>query len=366
MLSLVYQYHNLCRNYSSSFPPRCFFDNGYLCMCEINNYRAECFRYDHQVDRCDQCFSQGRCVRGDLRKNDEFVCICAPCHYGRRCQFSSEDFSFTLEQLFTHSLLHTEKSTRQWAFIGIIFAGCLILIIGSINNLFMFITFYRSKFLQTGVGNYLLVGSVINQMTLSALAFRSIYSVLNVTGYTAIVNVTVNKILCKSMPFALMSLGQLSYWLMSTVAIERLYVTWNISGRWLKKPRIARWITFTLAAITFLINTPQIVFFNLFIDTTIEKKTATCVVIYPSGFWTGVNQVINYVSNLVPLLINILCTSGIMFLIIRQKLLVNRKSSMSLRKQITCILSFLHLAPSMTTMAIQTTSLNELSKTLRD
>ena len=336
----VYQYHSLCRDNSSSFHSRCFFDDGYLCICEMDNYRAECFRYDHQQDQCDHCFSRGRCIRGDLRKNDGFVCICAPCHYGRRCQFSSEDFTFTLEQVFTHSLSNTVPSTRQMAFVSIIIAGCLILIIGAVNNLFMFITFYRSKFLQTGVGNYLLVGSVINQMTLSVLAFRTIISVLNVTGYTAVLHTQLNKILCKSFPFALMSFGQLSYWLMSIIAIERLYVTWNISGRWLKTPRIARRIIFILATATFLINAPQIVFFNSFIDTTTETKTATCVVIYTNRLWTSVNQVNNYISSIVPLLINIICTSGIMFLIIRQKLLANKKSGMLLRKQITDILPF--------------------------
>ena len=42
----VYQYHSLCRDNSSSFHSRCVLDDGYLCMCEIDNYRAECFRYE--------------------------------------------------------------------------------------------------------------------------------------------------------------------------------------------------------------------------------------------------------------------------------------------------------------------------------
>ena len=324
--NFVYQYHTLCRNYSPSLLSGCFFDDGYLCICETNNYRAECVRYDHRLDRCDLCYSNGRCIRGDVKKKEAFLCICAPCHSGDRCQFSSEDFSSTLEQVLIPSLVYATVLTRQVSFVVIISVVCFSLMIGTVNNLCMFVTFYRSKFLRTGVGNYLLVGSVIHQMTLSIAAFRIIHSVLSVAGYTAIVHTTVNKILCKSLPFILASLSQLSYWLMSTVAIERLYVTWNISGRWLKKPQIARWIMLILAMFTFLINAPNIVFFDLFTDMIAERKTAICVVIYANNFWTRVNQMTHYANNLLPFLINIICTGGIIFLIFRQKLLANKES----------------------------------------
>ncbi len=324
---LVYQYHNICRNSSSLSDRLCFFDHQYLCFCEFNNYRAECFGYDHELDQCNWCFSNGKCIQGDSQKDNDFVCICPKCYYGPRCQYSSAHFSSTLEQLFTHGLLSTTASLKQLAFYCTVIPACVFFIIGAFNNLFTFVTFYRSKLLRTGVGNYLLIGSVVNQLTLFFLAVRLIHIVLSTIGPMATVNITINQILCKTVAFALTSSGQLSYWLMSTVAIERLYVTWYVKGTWLKKPYVARWIMFTLTIIILLINAPQLAFYNSVVDTKTAAKSAICVLIYSHPFWMHLNQVNNYVNALLPLLINIICTSGIMFLIARQKLLANQNFS---------------------------------------
>jgi hypothetical protein len=205
--------------------------------------------------------------------------------------------------------------------------ACLLVIIGAFNNLCTFVTFYRSKFLRIGVGNYLLVGSVVNQINLFVAAFRLIQVVLSTTGYITTDHRIISKILCKSVPYTLTSSGQLSYWLMSTIAIERLYVTWNIKGTWLKQPCVARRIMLILTTIILLINAPQIVSYTTLIDEKAEIKSATCIFIYTHHFWTQLNQANNYINSLLPFLINIICTGGIMFLIIRQKLLSNNKSS---------------------------------------
>jgi hypothetical protein len=324
---LVYQYHDICRNSSPSPGPLCFFDDQYLCFCEANNYRAECFDYDHKLDHCNWCYSNGRCVRGDLEKSDDFLCLCQKCYYGHRCQYSSERFSFTLEQLFTHDLLSSKGATSEVTFYITIIGVCFFFIFGALNNLFTFVTFHRSKFLRTGVGNYLLVGSVVNQITLLFLALRLIHIVLNTIGRMTSVNASISHFLCKFLVYALTSSGQLSYWLMSTVAIERLYITWNIKGTWLIKPYIARRIVFILTIVILLINAPQIVFYSSLLDPQTNTKSIMCIVIYPHHFWTYFNQANNYINTLLPLIINMICTVGIMFLIARQKLLANKKSS---------------------------------------
>jgi hypothetical protein len=315
----------ICRNSSLSFVPLCFFDTQYLCFCGTDNYRAECFAYDHKLDQCSECYSKGRCIRGHLQEENDFICLCPKCYSGSRCQFSTEQFSFTTEQLFKDSLLSAKTNIRQTTFYTMIIVACMFFVIGAFNNLCTFVTFYRSKFLRTGVVNYLLVGSVINQLTLFFLTMRLIHVVLNVTGRIESLNIAVSKLFCKSIVYVLTSSSQLSYWLMSTVAIERLYVTWNIKGIWLKKPRIARRIMFILTIIILFINTPQILFYTSFKET--ETNGTTCVLIFSGPLWTRLNQVNNYVNGLLPLTINIICTGGIMLLITRQKLSANRKSS---------------------------------------
>ena len=330
---IVYEYHTICRNNLSSLRSPCFFDAQYLCFCETNNYRAECFGYDHKLDQCDKCYNDGRCIGGDLQKDDEFLCICPKCYEGRLCQFSTEQFSFTTEQLFKHSLLSTMPSIRQLTFYSIIIVACIFFIIGAFNNLFTFVTFYRSKFLRSGVGNYLLIGSVVNQLTLFFLAIRLIHVVLSTTGHMTSVHLTISKCFCKSMVYGLTSSSQLSYWLMSTVAIERLYITWSIKGTWLKRPSTARWIMFILTIIILLINAPQIVFYTSLNNEGAKINSTTCVLIFSRPLWTRLNQVNNYVVSLLPLTINIICTGGIMLLITRQKLLTSKKSSKSTIKK---------------------------------
>ena len=210
-----------------------------------------------------------------------------------------------------------------------IIVACLMVIAGALNNLCTFVTFYRSKFLRIGVGNYLLVGSVVNQINLCSIAFRLIQVALSTTKYMTTDHRT-NNILCRLAPYALISSGHLSYWLMSTVAIERLYVTWNIKGRWLKRPSIARRIMLILTTIILLIDAPQIASYTSMVDDSKEMKIAMCVLIYKHHFWAVLNQANNYINSLLPFLINVTCTGGIMFLIIRQKLLANKKPSKSI------------------------------------
>ncbi|UJR20049.1 hypothetical protein I4U23_023183 [Adineta vaga] len=320
----VYQYHQICEN-NVSFPDLfCFFNDEYLCFCEVNHYRAECFIYNHQLDKCDQCFSNGRCIQGDSK--DNFKCLCSKCHYGSRCQYSSERFSFTLEQILTHGLLSTKTYLKHITLCLTIIITCTFFLMGIWNNFFTFTTFHRSKLLRTGVGHYLYTGSIINQISLLFLLLRIIHIVLSTYGMTRTTSNMMNTFLCKFLSYTLSTSSQLAYWLMSTVAIERFYVTWNVKGTWFKKPWVVYRIIFIIAMLILLINAPQLVFYDSIVDTDTIKKIPTCVLIYSDPFWMYLNQVNSYLNSLLPLLINIICTSGIMLIIARQKLLANQMS----------------------------------------
>jgi hypothetical protein len=88
------KYHYLCKNISSLL---CFLDNTYLCICDENHTRVECFIYDDTLDRCSRCLANGLCLKGDISQTDDFICNCPRCHYGRVCQFNTEELSFTLD-----------------------------------------------------------------------------------------------------------------------------------------------------------------------------------------------------------------------------------------------------------------------------
>lgn len=63
----------------------CFRDMNYLCVCDIDHYRAECFLYNRSVDQCSLCLSYGYCVKGELDDKSDFVCLCPRCSYGKMC-----------------------------------------------------------------------------------------------------------------------------------------------------------------------------------------------------------------------------------------------------------------------------------------
>jgi hypothetical protein len=103
----VFWYHHICRNNTQRF---CFHDENYLCICELDHYRAECFRHDTQLDHCQYCLSGGKCLRGDLNDPSDFTCLCPPSHHGRRCEFSLESFNATTPQSFSTATISTSTS----------------------------------------------------------------------------------------------------------------------------------------------------------------------------------------------------------------------------------------------------------------
>ena len=50
-----------------------------------NHIRLERFLSDYQLDRCEHCLASGRCLRGDHRSSNHFLCLCAPCYSGEQC-----------------------------------------------------------------------------------------------------------------------------------------------------------------------------------------------------------------------------------------------------------------------------------------
>jgi hypothetical protein len=82
-LSPVFLYHLICRNDSQRL---CFHDENYLCICQSDHYRAECFIHDTQLDHCNKCLSGGTCLQGDIKDPNDFICICPPSYYGRFCE----------------------------------------------------------------------------------------------------------------------------------------------------------------------------------------------------------------------------------------------------------------------------------------
>jgi hypothetical protein len=223
------KYHYLCKNISSLL---CFLDNTYLCICDENHTRVECFVYDDTLDRCSRCLSGGLCLKGDISQTDDFICNCPRCHYGRVCQFNTEELSFTLDSLIAHDRL----SIQLLYFI----LAMILVFIGGATNYASFVTFKRPNPRKTGVGYYLLIFSIFSQSSLIMLFLKIIHIAIGSS---------LGDIPCKIISYMLSVTTRYTYWLASWITIERVCLIIFPFANQLKKPRLAIGISF----ITFII-----------------------------------------------------------------------------------------------------------------
>ena len=182
----------------------------------------ECFDYDDTLDQCSRCLAGGGCVEVDLSIANKFVCICSQCDYGRMCQFSSRELSFTLD-----SLIGQESRGVQSIYVAL---ATLLFFLGGLTNYASFITFRRSTPRKVGVGNYLLFVSILNQCSLISLLLK-----VMLIFFSALMS----SVSCKLISYMLSVSTRYNFWITSWITVDRvLFVLFPFSG-YLKKPRIA-------------------------------------------------------------------------------------------------------------------------------
>ena len=200
----------------------------------------------------------------------------------------------------------------------------ILFLIGGINNIRSYVTFNRRKPLLIGIGHYLRITSIVNQFTLFILILKFAHIVLSIKSYA--VDQMTNMILCKSLSYILTCSCRMSYWLMSMVAIERVYVTWSLKGTWLKSPRISKYIIATIIIGIASFDVHELIYYESIEDPkSIDMHNSTwCVTSYPSAIATynQVNIILNYIM---PFLINFLSTIILIILIIRKRVTVTGK-----------------------------------------
>ena len=307
-------YHHICINNHTQL---CFRDADYLCICEADHTRVECFRYDNSLDQCSYCRAGGLCLQGDRNQGNDFLCLCSPCHSGRFCQFNSDSFTFTLDQMLFTDLISNRKQTLAPLLILVSFLLCLLALP---SNIFSFVTLRRQQCLRTGTGNYLLYMSVVNQINLALLASRLTHLTMNVG--MAEYGLLTNDNLCKFFSYSLTCCARIAYWLASFVAIERVYTTLFFSGQWLKKPRIARRLILLICVVVLLSDLHELIFVRSFSYSEGEAVTI-CVIEFPTShrlLWTLVHQVGTIFNASVPLFISIGSTVTIIWIITKKKM----------------------------------------------
>ncbi|CAF1648215.1 unnamed protein product [Adineta ricciae] len=313
------EYHQIC---IKNFSILCFHDNSYLCICNTNHTRVECFLYDSTLDRCSYCLANGLCLKGNPIHSNDFLCLCPACHSGTQCQFNSKPLTVTLDQLFYFDLISNHKQTTMNV---IILLSSLAFFVGLFNNFFSYVTLQRKACLQTGVGHYLLYMSIVNQITLVFLMARLIHLsllIINVKSFSMI-----NHIFCKLLNYFLICILRISYWLTSFVSIERAYTILYLKGQWFKQPYVARCLMLLIVFVILLSSSYELVFVKLFISSNEKETRAMCAMDFSVSYqstWTSIHQIISIIHSILPLLINICSTMIIIERVISNKMNIQK------------------------------------------
>ena len=274
----------------------------YLCICDIDHYRAECFGYNRSIDQCSSCLSNGYCLKGELNQKSDFVCLCPRCHYGLMCQYSNELMSFTLDSLIVKDIQnHRQISTGFYISIVL-----LIFLFGLFNNLNSFLTFLRPKPRKMGVGNYLLIISIVDQCSLLLLFFKVIHIILGSNG-TLFSLTNLNLYSCKIISYLLSVLTRITYWLTSLISIERLCLVLFPTSLTLKNPRRAIGFIIIVILLVSGMHIHELMYYTTIVDLSYPSANVTvCVSNYVQSFVSTYNHVNVLVHYLIPFLIQII------------------------------------------------------------
>ena len=137
LIRRIKYYHLPCQNQSLNLS--CFYDDIHLCLCyDFDQQRlANCFKFDHNMKF--DCFGQsdcendGQCFQDNPDCPTRSICICPPCFYGTRCQFSTSGFGLSLDAILGYHILPNVNITHQPFIIKMSLALTIIFIISRIN-----------------------------------------------------------------------------------------------------------------------------------------------------------------------------------------------------------------------------------------
>ncbi|UJR11567.1 hypothetical protein I4U23_015747 [Adineta vaga] len=240
----VFDYHLLCRDNTELL---CFHDNNYLCICEQNHTRVDCFGLDSSIDQCNYCFFNGKCLRGDTKNSDDFLCLCQKCSHGQLCEFTTYAFGFTLD-----SLLANDQLIIQIIYICLV---SFLSMFGLLTNLCSLAVFRRPQQRKVTAGNYLYSVSILNQCALLFLLLKFIHIIGGFTWHYH-----VNLISCKIISYLLFVTTRATFWLTSWITCDRLHIVLFPSSTLFKRPNTAIRITIITLIIIAIMHIPDIVY----------------------------------------------------------------------------------------------------------
>lgn len=214
------------------------------------------------------------------------------------CQYSTELMSFTLDSLIVKDL---QNGRRMFMFLYASIVG-LIFVLGFCNNLCAFSTFLRQMPRKVGVGNYLLIISIVNQCSLLLLLLKVIHIIFGSDG-TLFHYKSFNLYSCKILSYSLSVFTRITYWLTSFVTIERLCLVLFPTSVTLKNPLVAMTVSLFAILTIFIMHMHEILNYTTIVDPSYTSMTGTlCVTNYTQSSVLSYNRINVMVHYYIPFL----------------------------------------------------------------
>ncbi|CAF1371230.1 unnamed protein product, partial [Adineta steineri] len=209
-------YQEPCQKHSQLI---CFHDENFMCIC--NRYRiTQCFIYVHRLMNCSSshsCLNDGLCLQQDEIRNPlDYVCICEECFFGDLCQFTTSQYSISLDALLG-SIILVDMPFRQqsWLIKTTFIIISILFVIGfCLNTTIVALFIQQKKCRSTGCGSYIMVSSILSTGCLAVLTLKVIALVLKPE-----LN---NKMSCIVIEYFLKYLPTMVDWMHTCVFLERV------------------------------------------------------------------------------------------------------------------------------------------------
>ena len=135
-LRRVKYYPLLCRQNKRLM---CFYDEIHMCICDLDRF-SNCFTFDHStIYNCQSysvCQNSGQCFQDNVTCPLVSICVCPDCFYGTKCQFSTQGFVLSLDNILGYHVKPNVPLSKQPSLIKLsVILTTAIFVFGLINGI---------------------------------------------------------------------------------------------------------------------------------------------------------------------------------------------------------------------------------------
>jgi hypothetical protein len=255
----------------------------------------------------------------------DFGCACPDCTYGALCQLTIEQYTLSFDTLFGKELLPGLALSYQSPLVKICVSIVICLVFfGLFLNSLAFITFIQPDARNVGVGIYLLILSIVDQLGLFLLGAKLLFILHTQMSDSSMLNHRLLRNSFATLDYLLILLSCLSDWLHACVSVERAVSAAKRVN--FSKPSSRRLVKYVCLGLGIFITVSFL--HEPFSRSIIEDPrslTVWCVKGFRFAWLRKYGSIINIIHLFAPFVCNVLSTSFLLMTLTRNKAIVKKK-----------------------------------------